>query len=295
MSEQSEFLYQGYQRSQYLGLLRRLCLERYRDDLLDQLCGNRINNNQCETIVSDWIQLLCAELETRIRETTSGNTLASGAMALLYDVPEQSKLLLAAAHELCEAYHRDNNTRLNGILWTILSQHFKEKMDQLDAAGGGKGTHQLQVTRRIEQLIDNLQKQRGSAFQSLPELACALQREIQQQQLNNMPTTIVKIMEYLYIIDSRYQVELDDDTQHVDLIATHIANPELMLQLQQCLQQLSSELSEALSIKFDLGTEPVFLNETDFKTHYGYGKEALRKRAAKGLSQLLECLRHESA
>jgi len=289
MNEQSEFMYQGYKRGQYLGLLRRLCLERYRDELLERLCKDGINNEQCEIIVSEWIHILCTEIESQIRSDTA-TSIASGAMTLLYDVPTQSKLLLSAAHELCDAYHGDDTTRLNGMLWTILSQHFKEKMDQLDAAGGGKGTHQLQVTRRIEQLIHHLQEQRGGAFQSMPELANALQQEIQQQQLNNMPTTLKKIMEYLYIIDSRYQVELDDEAQHVDLIAMHIAQPELMLQLQQCLQQLTPEFSQALSIKFELGNEPVFLKETDFKTHYGYGKEALRKRAAKALAQLLDCL-----
>jgi len=290
MNQQSEHMYQGYQRSKYLGLLRRLCLERYRDDLLQQLCSSGINKGQCEAVVTQWIQILCAEIETQIRNSDTTNNIASGAMTLLYDIPGQSQLLLNAAHDLCDAYHGENNTRLNGILWTILSQHFKEKMDQLDAAGGGKGTHQLQVTRRIEQLIHHLQEQRGSAFQTMPELASALHQEIQQQKLNNMPTTISKIMEYLYAIDARFQVELDDDAQHVDLIATHIAHPELMLQLQQCLQQLKPELSQALNIKFELGSEPVFLKEADFKAHYGFGKEALRKRASKGLTQLLECL-----
>ncbi|NJN48332.1 MAG: hypothetical protein HC808_19725 [Candidatus Competibacteraceae bacterium] len=105
-----------------------------------------------------------------------------------------------------------------------------------------------------------------------------------------MPNTIPKIMEYLYALDARFQTSLDDDTQQIPLIDGIIADTETEIQFEQCLEKLKVPLREALFIHHGLDERPAFLREEDFRQHYGFGFETLRKNAATAAKLLSDCL-----
>ena len=76
-----------------------------------------------------------------------------------------------------------------------------------------------------------------------------------------------------------------------DYLTKPFATPELLIQLEQCVASLSTEQRQALTIRHNLGNEPSFLREQDFKRHYGFGWETLRKRADKARQLLRDCMR----
>jgi hypothetical protein len=124
--------------------------------------------------------------------------MARAAMGLLFDSAGQVQVIEGILEPLCTAYRHNRDNRVEQLLWNVLSQHFKDKMDQLDGFGGGPGSHQLQVLRRIEQLSRELEKKRGKPYADIAELAADLLLEIQSRSMSNMPQTVATILEYLY-------------------------------------------------------------------------------------------------
>lgn len=294
MSAHSELMYQGLSRRNLLSYLHRLCITHYRDDLLARLCTADPSGPMSATAVSEavvaWNGVLQRELEIRIRRSQGDpSEPAKLALSLLFDIEGQARVLSAVAELLWSASRKQNLAQFDQLLWNVLSEHFKDKMDQLDSFGDGLGTHQLQVMRRLDRLRRTLEEQHGP-YADKAELAADLLLAIQHQRLSNMPGTVRTIMEYLYLLDSEYQVSLDDDTRHIPLVAEIIAEPAALIQLEQCLERLTEEGRQALSIKHGLGHEPTFLREQDFKQHYGFGWETLRKRAATAEQSLADCL-----
>ncbi len=301
MSNQEEWLYQGIvARRRLLAYLRRLCVVHHREALLSRICVPCAGDSSSVALaqaVKAWGEGLQRELESVIRrDSDERGQIARAAIGLLFDSAGQAQVIASVLEPLCMAYrhHRERLTderRVEQLLWNVLSQHFKDKMDQLDGFGGGPGSHQLQVLRRIEQLSRELEQRRGKLYADLAELAADLLLEIQARAMSNMPRTVVTILEYLYASNARAAESLDDDTQRIELIAEFLATPDVLIQLEQCLEQLSSELRQALAIKFGLEREPAFLREIDFKNHYGFGWETLRKRADQARRLLADCLR----
>lgn len=296
MSNQQEWLYQGMiARRHTLTFLRRLCVVHHREPLLSRICAVCASEDPSVALdqaVKVWSEGLQRELERVIRsDPDERGQLARAAMGLLFDSAGQAQVIASVLEPLCTAYHHNRESRVEQLLWNVLSQHFKDKMDQLDGFGGGPGSHQLQVLRRIEQLCRELEKRRGKPYADFAELAADLLVEIQTRALSNLPQTVATILEYLYASNARAAESLDDDTQRIELIAEFLATPEVLIQLEQCLEQLTSELRQALAIKFGLDSEPVFLRESDFKNHYGFGWETLRKRADHARRLLADCLR----
>jgi hypothetical protein len=296
MSNQQEWLYQGMiARRHTLAYLRRLCVVRHREALLSRICAacadERPSVGLAQT-VKVWSEGLQWELELVIRgDPDERGQMARAAMGLLFDSAGQARVIEGILEPLCTAYRRNLESRVEQLLWNVLGQHFKDKMDQLDGFGGGPGSHQLQVLRRIEQLCRELEQRRGKPYADLAELAADLLVEIQTRALSNLPQTVATLLEYLYASNARAAESLDDDAQRIELIAEFLATPDVLIQLEQCLEQLSSELRQALAIKFGLDSEPVFLREIDFKNHYGFGWETLRKRADHARRLLADCLR----
>ncbi|MEI2780096.1 MAG: hypothetical protein V9H25_02090 [Candidatus Competibacter sp.] len=296
MSAQQEWLYQGMiARRHTLTFLRRLCVVHHREALLSRICAACAGEDPrvaLDQAVKIWSEELQRKLESVIRgDPDERGQLARAAMGLLFDSAGQAQVIASVLEPLCTAYRHNRESRVEQLLWNVLSQHFKDKMDQLDGFGGGPGSHQLQVLRRIEQLCRELEKRRGKPYADFAELAADLLVEIQTRALSNLPQTVATILEYLYASNARAAESLDDDTQRIELIAEFLATPEVLIQLEQCLEQLTSELRQALAIKFGLDSEPVFLRESDFKNHYGFGWETLRKRADHARRLLADCLR----
>lgn len=296
MSNQQEWLYQGMiARRHTLTFLRRLCVVHHREALLSQICAacaGEAPSVALDQAVKVWSEELQRKLESVIRgDPDERGQMARAAMGLLFDSAGQAQVIASVLEPLCAAYRHNRESRVEQLLWNVLSQHFKDKMDQLDGFGGGPGSHQLQVLRRIEQLCRELEKRRGKPYADFAELAADLLVEIQTRALSNLPQTVATLLEYLYASNARAAESLDDDTQRIELIAEFLATPEVLIQLEQCLEQLTSELRQALAIKFGLDSEPVFLRESDFKNHYGFGWETLRKRADHARRLLADCLR----
>lgn len=298
MSNQEEWLYQGMiARRHILAYLRRLCVVHHREALLSQICAIAAGAGEHSGVpltqaVKVWGEGLQWELELVIRgDPDDRGQMARAAMGLLFDSAGQVQVIEGILEPLCTAYRHNRDNRVEQLLWNVLSQHFKDKMDQLDGFGGGPGSHQLQVLRRIEQLSRELEKKRGKPYADIAELAADLLLEIQSRSMSNMPRTVATILEYLYASNARAAESLDDDTRRIELIAEFLATPDLLIQLEQCLEKLLPELRQALAIKFGLDSEPVFLREMDFKNHYGFGWETLRKRADKARFLMSDCLR----
>lgn len=296
MSNQGEWLYQGMiARRHLLAYLRRLCIVHHREGLLSRICAACASADSgiaLDRAVRVWGEGLQRKLESVIRgDPDERGKMARAAMGLLFDSAGQAQVIASVLEPLCAAYRHNRESRVEQLLWNVLSQHFKDKMDQLDGFGGGPGSHQLQALRRIEQLGRELEKRRGKPYGDLPELAADLLVEIQTRSLSNLPQTVATILEYLYASNARAAESLDDDTQRIELVAEFLATPDALIQLEQCLENLSSELRQALAIKFGLDDEPVFLREIDFKNHYGFGWETLRKRADHARRLLADCLR----
>jgi hypothetical protein len=296
MSNKEEWLYQDMiARRRLLAYLRRLCVVRHREALLSQICVACVEERPSVTLaqtIKAWSEGLQWELELVIRgDPDERGQMARAAMGLLFDSVGQAQVIAGILEPLCTAYRHNRESRVEQLLWNVLSQHFKDKMDQLDGFGGGPGSHQLQVLRRIEQLGRDLEKRRGKPYADLAELAADLLLEIQSRAMSNMPQTVATILEYLYASNARAAETLDDDSQRIELIAEFLATPDVLIQLDQCLEKLSPELRQALAIKFGPDSEPAFLREIDFKNHYGFGWETLRKRADQARRLLADCLR----
>lgn len=294
MSDHSELMYQGLPRRSLLSYLHRLCILHYRDELLDRLYSADSPGPISEMAVSEavvaWNRMLQRELETLIRRSKGEhNEQAKQGLSLLFDTEGQTRAILGIVEQLGSAHRKHNLSQCDQLLWNVLSQHFKDKMDQLDSFGGGPGTHQLQVMRRLDKLRRTLEERKG-AYSDPAELAADLLLEIQNKQISNMPETVRTILEYLYLLDSQYQDSLDDDTKQIDLVAGFLVEPAALIQLEQCLERLTEERRQALDIKHRLSDEPVFLREQDFKQHYGFGWETLRKRAAEAEKSLADCM-----
>jgi len=295
MSEDNVLMYQGQSRRKVLSYLYRICTNPdHRDELLNSLskADDGTSADSFAAIIANWCSTLQQQLELRILgnlESQAGTTRT--ALGLLFDLEGQTKAIAGIRQKLCDAHEVGNERQVNQLLWNVLSQHFKDKMDQLDSFGGGPGTHQLQVMRRLDRLRRELQDRRGSPYSDRAELAADLQLEIRRTSQSNMPGTVQTILEYLYLLDQDYQMAIDDDAEHTELLSDILGDdPLTMIQFQQCLDQLPEFLYQALSIQYELNDEPVFLREQDFKQHYGFGRETLRKRTARAERALAGCL-----
>lgn len=288
MPDHDELLYQGRSRKAALGYLHRLCIVQHRDALLEPLCAIS-DDTTIETIVATWNQILQQDLESVIRANQTGQgELARAVLGLLFDHEGQAHVIQTVANAIREAYQAHKTQVVDALLWNVLSQHFKNKMDQLDGFGGGLGSHQLSVMNRLDRLRRELESQQR--YHDMAELTAALVAEIKAHKLSNMPTTEAKVLEYLYVMDARYQASLDDDSQHVELISDLIAQPDTLIQLEQCWNRLTERMQQAIDIKLELSPQPAFLREQDFKQHFGFGWESLRKRASQALSALIDCI-----
>ncbi|NJN48333.1 MAG: hypothetical protein HC808_19730 [Candidatus Competibacteraceae bacterium] len=163
MSDQDELFYQqAIARRTMLGLLRRLCMGQHRDTLLKAICVGSLPKPLNQAL-AEWNQIVLQDMENLIRQDVGQyGQLVRQAMALLFDHEGQAQRIATILEPLRKAWQRNNSQRIEQLLWNVLSQHFKDKMDQLDGAGGGPGVHQLQVMRRLEPLSRELESQRGN-------------------------------------------------------------------------------------------------------------------------------------
>ena len=216
-------------------------------------------------------------------------------MSLFCDSASALQALSASLPALCRAWARDTDSKIESIFWNTLNQYFKRKMDELDGYGGGHGTHILQARRRLDKMAKELvestagQPKGQNRYASLAALAADLAVEVRRRHLEKqLPATPTKILEYLY--ESEAAAAVSEDPWDDKLILGEIVSSETLIQLEQCIQLLSAELRDALTIKFGPSEEPVFLDDDAYKRHYGIGREAMRKRVFKAQRQLLACL-----
>jgi hypothetical protein len=281
--------FQGLRRRELRAFLWRLCMRHHRDALLDAVCGmpHPTGDETFMTHISVWCRSIARDLEARIRATASREGQEAQVMSLFHNEKAMAQAVAGVVQELCTAEAQGRRQNADRLLWNVLDQYFKGEMDRLDSFGGGSGTHQLQVLRRLDRMRRELIANRERPF-STPEVAAALLAIIVSAGMKNMPTRLETILDYLYEIDAQAFEELSDDTHHAELVAS-LASPEDEVGLMRCLERLDADLYQALSIRFGLGSEPSFLREEDFRNHYGYGWETLRKRVAKGLQHVRDC------
>ncbi len=287
MHRSSPESYQGSERWEMLRLLRRLCLTTSAD-LIGRLCADTAQHS---TIVRDWFNNMTARLEARIQATGHRDGPEAMVMATLSDPDRCADHLSPSLEALCKAWKLKQAQRFEALLWNLLSQHFKRKMDELDGFAGGHGTHRLRAHRRLEQLARQLTKARIDArpYPSLAELAADLAIEVRRLGLEKqLPSTPSKILDYLYASEAATAVT--EDPWDEALILDQITSPETWVQLQQCLERLPESAQAALSLAVGLTEAPVFLDDQSFAIHYGANREAMRKRALRAREALLRCL-----
>jgi hypothetical protein len=278
------------ERWEMLRLVRRLCLAR-KEDLLAALCPA---GGDLVSTFDGWFGALRQCLEETIRASENRDGREAMAMALLLDADGCATALAPSLMELCRAWRLDVGSRVDAVLWNTLSQFFKRKMDELDGYAGGHGTHVLQARRRLERMAKDLTQRKAattppSRYHSLAELAADMAFEIRRSNLTKqLPATPTKILEYLY--ESEAATAVTEDPWDETLILGEICSPDTWIQLEQCLALLPKDLREAMTIALGLSNEPVFLNDDAYLRHYGVGREAMRKRAAKARNRLLACL-----
>lgn len=292
-------LYQGYQRREMLGFLHRLCIQRHRDALLDPACtpcGDGDCAGELGARVTDWCGLIIAELNQVILEIKRrdpgypvDDRFESRAQILFSDQPGMTAVITKVIDQICADLMAGDDKRCDAVLWQVLGQHFKTVMDQYDGLGDA-GTHRQKTRRRIDRLRKDLEARRGAAFVSPPEAAAAIITEIGARRLSNMPSKQATVEDYLYeLAADDYMVGVDE----IDLDPTvqdTVIDPELLVSMQACIDQLPPELREAIAIKQQWDGEPVFLRREHIAAHYGFGWETVRKRARMALEQLRECL-----
>jgi hypothetical protein len=278
------------ERWEMLRLVRRLCLA-HKDDLLAALCPA---GDGLVSTLDRWFGALRQCLEGTIRATGNRDGREAMAMALLRDADGCGAAVAPSLAELCRAWRLDLESRVDSVLWNTLSQFLKRKMDELDGYAGGHGTHVLQARRRLERMAKDLTQRKAAAsppsrYGSLAELAADMALEVRRSNLTKqLPATPTKILEYLY--ESQAATAVTEDPWDETLMLGEICSPETWIQLEQCLALLPKDLHEAMSIALGLSDEPVFLNDDAYFRHYGVGREAMRKRAAKARNRLLACL-----
>lgn len=290
--------YQGYQRSRMLKYLHRLCIQRYRDALLEPACAAcssaaiALDDDPEDCLggrVKGWCAEILAELERVIRQTAgmpADGQREGNAMALFAADGAMTKALSRVLDQVCDAFRAGRERDCDAVLWRVLSQHFKVVMDQME----GDGAHRVGVRRRVDMLRKALEKQRGAAFASIPEAAVALCAQVVAEGRANMPVKPAKMEEYLLELEADNmpldEVDIDRDASLLDAVAT----PEQLTSLQQCVERLPDELQQALAIKLRWDGEPAFLRTEHMRAHYGFGWETVRKRARAAEQLLRECL-----
>jgi len=156
-------------RHQWLTLrqqLRRLCLGRHANILLDALCDDDTQQgDKLRAAVDAWRQAILDEPAQHIHATDAW----PGWQALLPLFATTERLygaLAAVAETIRDEYSRGGM----GTLWNVLHSYFAEVRDELD---GAKKTR-LQVWRRIDRIRHALNRQRRRQglgdCQHLPEL-----------------------------------------------------------------------------------------------------------------------------
>ncbi len=270
-------VYQGLERKQMLEFLRRVCFVE-KEALMEELCLP--GGEPCGSIVP-WVEAIRVDLRSRICQKDDSESREAKAMSLFRDAEELCSSVKPSLDALCAARSRHLESRAEGVLWNVLSQYLKRKMDEQEGAGRGRGTHVVKVRRRLEQLVRELKARKekaGARYGSRAELAADLVFEIKQRGSSNLPTTTKTVLKYLYEIedgtpDGEGTIPIDNRE-----VFRRIALPETLILIEQCLDRLSEELYQAVAGELGLANDPVFLNDESCKQYYGVGREALRKR-----------------
>jgi hypothetical protein len=266
--------------------LYRLCLGPHKTALLERFCGCGASavTNHLRAAVDAWRQAILQELEQKTRTPNAW----PGWQALIPLFGHSERLyrdIGARAKEICDEY---SSGRI-GILWHVLHAYFTDWRDELD---GGKKTR-LEVWRKIDRIRRELNAQRRRQglgdFQHLPELVAQVLAVIKSRDLKNAPTTVEGVWSYFTEFDPAYSQPYDEEMQGLELMQ-ELTDRDWMIDLTRALEKLPTELRQALEIRYELRSQPMFRTEEERRRYYGCSDRTLRDRADKALKLLRESL-----